>query len=72
MSQKRGKKPKIDRDLLTEVLLKYKNQIILPDFRIISKSHSIWIEISKKIEGKKLPIALYTYVSCDKYGYVPH
>jgi len=67
MSQ-RERKSKIDWDLLTQVLLKHRNEIMVPDFRIISKKHQVWTKISEEMGIVRKPLTLYTYTACSKYG----
>lgn len=63
-----GRPHRIDKSALTEVLLKYKNEIVKEDCRIISKSDSIWIRIGTELNNIMTPIALYTFVACNKFG----
>lgn len=63
-----GRPEKIDKSVLKEILLKYKKEIIKEDFRVISKSDSIWIKISSELCNIMTANALYTFVTCNKFG----
>lgn len=62
-----GRPEKIDKHLLTETLIKYKRDII-KDFKVISKNDPIWKRIGTELNNIMTSNALYTYVSCNKFG----
>jgi len=64
----KGRPTKLDRNFITGTLLQYKKDIIQSDSRVISKKHPIWITIAEKLERTMTPNALYTYVTCNKFG----
>jgi len=63
-----GRPETIDKSVLKEILLKYRKEIIKEDFRVISKSDSIWIKISSELCNIMTANALYTFVTCNKFG----
>lgn len=65
---KRGRPLIIDKSKVIELLIKYKNDVILDDGRIKSKCDKIWCTLSKEINDVMTPNALYTYVVCNKHN----
>jgi hypothetical protein len=63
-----GRPDKIDKNLLKETLLKYKKELIKENFKIISKSDAIWVKIASELNNLITPVALYTFVTCNKFG----
>lgn len=64
----RGRPIKIDKSKVIELLTNYKSQIILNNGKVISKCDEIWSTLSKQIDNLMTPIALYTFVSCNRYN----
>lgn len=62
-----GRPSRLDKNTITEILSKYKDEIIKEDGRIISKSDPVWIRIGIELNNVMTPIALYTYVTCNKF-----
>jgi len=54
---------KIDKDIIKQILIKYKKNIIKPDLRIISKKDLIWILIVKELNDQINPNTLYNNVT---------
>jgi len=63
----RGRPAKIDKHIIIDVLMKYKDRLIVDGQKIISKSNPIWATIAKELENQLTPISLYTFVSCNKH-----
>jgi len=63
-----GRPNRIDKKILSEILIKHKNEIVKEDSRIISKSNPIWINIGAELNNIMTPNALYTFVTCNKFG----
>lgn len=64
----RGRIPLIDKSVLTEILLKFKCDILLPGDKILSKTSVVWSQISEELDRKKSSQSLYTYVCLNKHG----
>jgi len=56
----RGRPPVVDKDLLIDCLIKYKDQIVQKDQRIISKHNPIWITVAQELNNGVTPYSLYT------------
>lgn len=74
-SRKRGRPRQFDENVISELLLSYKDSIVMDNGVIISKKDNIWREIAKKFQQKnnkkdaqnsKSPTSFYTYVVCNK------
>lgn len=63
----RGRPAKIDKDRVVNILLKYKDQIMQDNGKIVSKCDKIWIIIAKDLENCLTPISLYAIVICNRY-----
>lgn len=72
MEPKRGRKPTWNKELVKQAVLKYKDVVLLEDFRIVSKTHEIWRVIFKEINsaGKMESVSksLYSFVCNDTDG----
>lgn len=65
---KRGRIPKIDSSIVIDIILKYKEVVLLPNDKIISKTNPIWMQISEELDRKKSSASLYSFVCDNKYG----
>lgn len=65
---KRGRPLTIDKNKVIEVLIKYKDDIVLDNYKIISKCDKIWCTLSKEINDIMTSNALYTFVVCNKHN----
>jgi len=63
----RGRPAKIDKHVTIDILMKYKDRLIVDGQKIISKCDPIWATIAKDLENRLTPISLYTFVLCNKY-----
>jgi len=62
----RGRSIKIDKSKVIELLINYKSQIVLNDGKITSKCDKVWSTLSNEINNCMTPIALYTFVVCNR------
>lgn len=63
-----GRPDKMDKQVLTETLIRYKKEIIKEDFLVVSKNNSIRIQIALQLDNVMTPNVLYTFVTCNKFG----
>lgn len=63
-----GRIPLIDPSIVVSTLFNYKEIILLANDKILSKTHSIWKQISEELEGKKSSSSLYSFVCDNKHG----
>lgn len=64
----RGRPIKIDKNKVSDLLINYKNEIVIENRKIISKCDAIWSTLSKQIDGSMTSSALYTFVVCNRYN----
>lgn len=64
----RGRPSNIDKYTLINVIINYKDRVIIDNQKIISKTNAIWITIAKELNNRVTPISLYLMVSCNRYG----
>ena len=57
----------VDTDALKEVILKFKSDIVKENGNIALKSDEIWNRISRDLEGKLTPVAVYTIIKKNRY-----
>lgn len=57
----------INKDLLIDTFIKYKDQLVEENQKIVSKHNAIWKTIAKEIENRLTPNSLYTFVTCNRY-----
>jgi len=46
-----GKPPKIEKNIVKQILIKYRKDIIKPDLKIVSKKDPMWIVIANKLNN---------------------
>lgn len=65
----RGRKKCVPSDLLTKIILQYKDKIIINN-KVVPKSSIIWQEIADQLSnsGQVKASSLYTFVTCDRYN----
>lgn len=63
----RGRPAVTDKNLVIDVIMKYKDQIIEDNKKIVSKHNAVWETISKEFENRLTPASLYTFVTCNRY-----
>jgi len=56
-------RPKIDKNAVIDILMNYKDHLIVDSQKIISNCDLIWVTIAKELENQLIPISLYTFVS---------
>lgn len=64
----RGRIPVIDKSVVTDILLKFKNLILLPGDKVLSKTSVVWVQISEELNRKKSSLSLYAYVCDNRHG----
>jgi hypothetical protein len=64
----RGRPRKIEPETVVEVILKYKEQVLLPSNTIVAKHDKIWEVMSQELGDAILPSSLYTFATCNTYG----
>lgn len=52
----------VNSSLVVETILRYKNQIIFDDNKIVSKKNEVWDLISEELGRKKSGTSLYSFV----------
>ena len=57
----------VDTDALKGVILKFKSDIVKENGNIALKSDEIWNRISRDLEGKLTPVAVYTIIKKNRY-----
>ena len=60
--------PRIASNIVIEKLLTYKDYILLPDGKILSKQNSIWTQISEELDKTKSAATLYSFVCDNKFN----
>lgn len=68
MSETRGRPRKRNPEVILEVLLKYKNDIVLEKGKICWRKCAIWTAISNELSKRKVSVSessLYSYVTCN-------
>lgn len=68
MAPTRGRPMNISPIDVIKILKKYKDNIITPERKIVSKLCSIWSTISSELKEKISPASLYTFVTCNRYN----
>lgn len=68
MDKARGRPAKRSKSEVVDIILKFRNEIMLPNNKIVSKSNIIWKEISKMLDLKVSESSLYSVVSCNRYN----
>lgn len=63
----RGRPTKTDKHALIDILMNYKDRLIVDGQKVISKTDAIWITIARELENWMMSSSLYTFVSCNKY-----
>lgn len=64
----RGRSAKIDKNVLIDVLINYKDRLIRDGQKVVSKCDAIWITIAKELKNQLTPLSLYTFVTCNRYN----
>lgn len=67
MSTRRGRPPKVAEEIITALILKYGEQILLPDNKIIRKTDEVWGLMSRELKNAMTPESLYAIVTCNRY-----
>ena len=68
MSENRGRPRKIKYNEINEVVIKYKENIILENGKFRGKAHEIWKILSQELKNQDIEVSsrsLYSYVSCN-------
>lgn len=63
----RGRPTVINKDSLIDTLIKYKDQIVEENQKIVWKHNTIWKTIANEVENHLTPNSLYTFVTCNRY-----
>jgi len=62
----RGRSIKVDKNKVIKLLINYKSQIVSSNGKIISKYDKVWSTLSNEINNCMTPIALYTFIVCNR------
>jgi len=55
-----GRPAKVDKHTIIDILMKYKDHLIVDGQKIVSKFDPIWATLAKELENRLTPISLYT------------
>lgn len=68
VTMSRGRPPSIDKKLIIEAVLKYKNRIVREnDNLILSETDSVWTVISEELSNIIKPSSIYSYVVNNRF-----